>query len=256
MLRGMSLSRYYRDHVTWVPTLDDRLTTMARIVVDSGASDVLDVGCGSGVLLDELAKRIEGRLVGLDAANVPGAVGWQLVRCDLTVAFPLSAASMDVVVAGEIIEHVPNPDRLLRECHRVLRPEGLLVLSTPNLVSWANRILVPLGVQPLFTETSSEAHLGRRWRALGQGNDVQGHLKVFTHRSLGELLVRCGFTVVDRKGMAAEFPSGVDRIDRVFARTVSLASDLLYTARRSSVLPTPPVARSKKMRGRPKDQYG
>jgi hypothetical protein len=124
----------------------------------------------------------------------------------------------------------------------------LLVLSTPNVVSWANRILVPLGIQPLFTETSSEAHLGRRWALLGQGNQVQGHLKVFTHRSLGELLVRCGFTVVDRRGMPAEFPRGVDRIDRLLSRTVPLASDLLYTSRRNAVLPTSSPARLKMRR--------
>jgi hypothetical protein len=106
----------------------------------------------------------------------------------------------------------------------------MFVLSTPNLVSWANRVLVPFGIQPLGTETSSEVALGRRLRVLGQGNQVQGHLKVFTHRALREILERYGFTVVERHGVPTFFPPPVNRIDRLMARSVPLASGLLYVA--------------------------
>jgi SAM-dependent methyltransferase len=142
-------------------------------------------------------------------------------------------------VAGEVIEHVPDPDALLQEIHRVLEPDGWLVLSTPNLVSWANRVLVPLGVQPLGTETSSVVSLGRRFRALGQGNRVQGHLKVFTHRALDEILERYGFAVTERHGMPAEFPLPVSLIDRFFTRYAGFASDLLYVARAEPGHPKP-----------------
>ncbi len=194
-----SLPEYYRGNVTWVGSLDRRLSTMARLVAEGAPARVLDVGCGAGVLLE--------------------------------------AVSFDVVVAGEVIEHVPHPDLLLAELRRVLAPHGRLVLSTPNIVGWANRVLVPLGIQPLFTETSSEVHLGRRWRALGQGNQVQGHLKVFSHRALLEILHRSGFAVRQVLGMPGEFPSPVDRVDRMFARFPSLASDLLVVALRVEALP-------------------
>ena len=84
---------------------------------------------------------------------------WDYVTGDVSSHLPVEEGSFDVVVAGEIIEHVPNPDLLLREIRRALRPGGTLIVSTPNLVSWANRLLVPLGVQPLGTETSSEVAL-------------------------------------------------------------------------------------------------
>jgi hypothetical protein len=99
------------------------------------------------------------------------------------------------------------------------------------MVSWANRVLVPFGVQPLGTETSSEIALGRRHRVLGQGNQVQGHLKVFTFRALSEILERYGFSVRRREGVPAFFPKPIDRFDRLVSRRVlSMASGLLYVA--------------------------
>jgi hypothetical protein len=115
----------------------------------------------------------------------------------------------------------------------VLVPGGRLVLSTPNLVCWANRVLVPLGIQPLFTETSSEVTLGRRFRALGQGGRANGHLKLFTHRSLAEILELHGFELLGRRGLPFDaFPWPASLLDAACARRVPLASILLYVARR------------------------
>jgi len=170
---------------------------------------------------------------------------WGYAQGDVTEGLPFPDASFECVIAGEIIEHVPNPDALLREIRRVLIPGGTLVLSTPNMVSWANRVLVPFGVQPLGTETSSEIALGRRHRILGQGNQVQGHLKVFTFRALTEILERYGFTVILKEGVPAFFPKPVDRLDRFISRTMlSLASGLLYVSRSpTGVWPTPAEGR-------------
>ncbi len=233
-----SLPEYYRGNVTWVGSLDRRLSTMARLVAEGAPARVLDVGCGAGVLLEAVATLVpDAALVGVDAVAPPERARWGGVTADIAARLPFAEGSFDVVVAGEVIEHVPHPDLLLAELRRVLAPHGRLVLSTPNIVGWANRVLVPLGIQPLFTETSSEVHLGRRWRALGQGNQVQGHLKVFSHRALLEILHRSGFAVRQVLGMPGEFPSPVDRVDRMFARFPSLASDLLVVALRVEALP-------------------
>jgi SAM-dependent methyltransferase len=232
---------YYRRNVTYIERSDPRLTRIIDIVTDLQPATLLDLACGSGFLLDRLAERLPAQLTGVDVYDEPPGKPWHYRSADLTVGVPFEDGQFDVVVAGEIIEHVPHPDALLREIRRVLKPGGWLVLSTPNVVSWANRVLVPLGVQPLFTETSSEIHLGRRLRVLGQGNQVQGHLKVFTHRSLAEILDRTGYAVARRLGVPAEFPWPVSAVDRVFTRWVSLSSGLLYVARRLEH-PRPPVA--------------
>lgn len=73
---------------------------------------------------------------------------------------------------------------------------------------------------------------------------MQGHLKVFTHRALREILERYGFEVVQRRGVPAFFPRPVDALDRALARFVPVASGLLYVARSPrGPWPTPPAGR-------------
>lgn len=242
--------RFYRENVTWVGDLDLRLSTIADIVVVSRPDRLLDLGCGSGVLLEALSTRLapDACLVGMDAVPPPPDACWSAVTGDIAGRLPFRDDSFDVVVAGEVIEHVPHPDLMLGEVRRILTSRGRLVLSTPNIVAWANRVLVPLGIQPLFTETSSQVHLGRRWRLLGQGNQVQGHLKVFSHRALREILERTGFHMINMRGMPAEFPSPIDRFDRFCARFPSIASDLLVVA---DPAPLPPLTSPRRKRTDP-----
>ncbi len=99
---------------------------------------VLDAGCGAGPGLRFFSAQGYTFIVGLDRAGealersarlAPLA---RLVQGDLQEGLPFSGASFDLVVLGDVIEHLPDGDRLLRECHRVLRPGGALLLSTVN----------------------------------------------------------------------------------------------------------------------------
>ncbi len=160
--------------------------------------DVLDVGCGEFAVLGQGIEPGD-RYHAVDVKETISVpleryAPIDLDREDLADAFP--GTTFDVVFCGEVIEHVFSPDRLLRQLASVLRPGGLLVLSTPNLAYWVNRGLLVLGISPLFVENSAEAVLGRRLKALGQGNPTQGHVRLFTHRAMLDLLARERFTVL------------------------------------------------------------
>lgn len=69
---------------------------------------------------------------------------------------PMPDNSYDVIIAGEIIEHIVDTDSFAEELHRILKVGGHLILSTPNLASWYNRIRLFRGLPPrCYPGTSS-----------------------------------------------------------------------------------------------------
>ena len=101
---------------------------------------VLDAPCGEGALAATL------RQAGYDAHGVDiksagtGLLGRAYHDADLNGGLPFADASFDVVFSIEGIEHLEDRYRYLRELHRVLRPAGLLILTTPNIVSVRSRV--------------------------------------------------------------------------------------------------------------------
>ena len=108
--------------------------------------EVLDVACGAGygsALLAQKCRRVTGIDISADAiahAKVRyGAVASLEFRQGDCAALPFPDASFDAVVSFETIEHIEAPERFLDEIGRVLRPEGLLILSSPNRPEYSER---------------------------------------------------------------------------------------------------------------------
>jgi 2-polyprenyl-6-hydroxyphenyl methylase/3-demethylubiquinone-9 3-methyltransferase len=108
---------------------------------------VLDIGCGGGLLCEPMS-RLGGRVSGVDASpkNIRVAAlhaeGQGLAidyRQGTAEALAESGASFDIVLALEIVEHVADVDLFLRSCGRLVKPGGLLFLSTLNRTAkaWA-----------------------------------------------------------------------------------------------------------------------
>lgn len=111
---------------------------------DLGQRRVLEIGCGRGELACHLATSAPApeRFIAADFAQsavrlgrqraearaVPG-VSWMVADVQ-DIALP--EAAVDTVISCETIEHLPDPARALREFHRILRPGGRLILTTPN----------------------------------------------------------------------------------------------------------------------------
>jgi 2-polyprenyl-6-hydroxyphenyl methylase / 3-demethylubiquinone-9 3-methyltransferase len=105
---------------------------------------LVDVGCGAGLLAPHVAGKGY-RHVGLDlitsALEQAATHGVLVVRAD-ACALPLADGCADVVVAGELLEHVPDLPAAVGEICRVLRPGGLLVLDTLNATALSRLLAV------------------------------------------------------------------------------------------------------------------
>lgn len=125
--------------------------------------DVLDFGSGVGGFLPDLAAAFpNARLFGVDIMARPvgldASVGWE--EADLNQATPFPDQSFDLIFTVEVIEHLENPRHVMRELHRLLRPGGVLILTTPNPTSVRSVVQMALrGHFALFDDANYPAHI-------------------------------------------------------------------------------------------------
>jgi SAM-dependent methyltransferase len=101
---------------------------------------VLDAPCGDGALAATLRQAgYDAHGVDVNAAGA-GLLGAAYHDGDLNARLPFAGASFDVVLSIEGIEHLEDRFAYLRELHRILKPHGTLILTTPNIVGLRSRV--------------------------------------------------------------------------------------------------------------------
>jgi SAM-dependent methyltransferase len=142
-----------------------------------GQVAVMEIGYAKGGLLDLLDADDDYAKIAVDLhdRHVPPDATFIRHDCneDFTFAEP---ESLDVVFGGEVIEHIVDDRRFVEQIHGVLRPGGVLALTTPNLFFLVNRLVMPFGRMPYFAYEPYHYHF-------------------YSRRSLGDLVAGCGFRV-------------------------------------------------------------
>lgn len=122
---------------------------------------VLDLGCRTGALARAYVdgNEVVGADVDREALVLAAEAGLETVWADLDEPLPFEDGSFDVVVAGELLEHLRFPERLVGEARRVLRPGGLFLGSVPNTYRLKSRLRFLLGRPPEFADDPTHLHM-------------------------------------------------------------------------------------------------
>ena len=198
------ITTYYPpNYAAYRPAIDDEKWTVMRwkrrrnlrhvitaVTQRAAPGHLLDVGCATGNYLAEM-KRKDWQVTGVELEPDTAEYARQRFGIDVFTGDLLESHfpshSYDVVTLWDVLEHVYDPIAVLQEVHRILKPDGLLIFSIPDLDSvWAHRF-------------------GAAWI----GYDAPRHLHLFHNENLQQLLIETGFIFEDREHFLATYHTWV-----------------------------------------------
>ena len=154
----------------------DRLST--ALVPEN--SKVLELGCATGFMGQYFRRHLHCQVTGVDinpdvkpdiVGDLNSKVTWTKIK---------KFQPFDLVFASAIIEHLPNPEATLQLIKAVLKPEGMLIITAPNVAHWRLRLKLLCG----------------HWDYEDYGLLDRTHLRFFTYFSFQKLIRSAGFKVI------------------------------------------------------------
>jgi SAM-dependent methyltransferase len=200
---------------------------------------LLDVGGGTGDFTAEIVNILgikEAVIVDINeyALRQASSKGLKAIKVDITrEPLPFPDNYFDVVVMVEVVEHLYDPDYAISEVRRVLKPGGFIVISTPNLAWWVNRLVLLLGFQPYLSSPSTRFNVGKLLRSPYERPGAPGHIRLFTFKAFREFIELHGFHIIVMKGSAGDHKSSLLLyIDSILSSIPSLAAEIIVIARK------------------------
>jgi ubiquinone/menaquinone biosynthesis C-methylase UbiE len=186
MLKKYDQDKYYTQSSWMIKFVENqRIKTVVRFIKAEPQDFILEVGCGAGYVLEKIPA---GFLFGIDISEHILKKAYIRLgnRVFLTKSnaeyLPFKDGSFDKVYCTEVVEHVYNPQRLIEEMIRVVKPEGSIVLSAPNekIINLLKDLLTKLHLYH-FLLREGEYNMPLRM-------DKEYHLHTFTLRQLKDIL--------------------------------------------------------------------
>lgn len=188
-------------------------------IIDAIASGsrVLDLGCSQGLLAGPLRER-DVRVTGVDI-NSPENVAEELedyYQRDLEEELDLpEERNFDYVVIADVIEHIKNRQRLLQGARRFLKPDGRLIISTPNIAIWFYRLSLLVG----------------RFEYGPRGVLDMTHVHLYTRATFVREVEAAGFQIVKRRVTALPFEIVFEATGK--SRLMQVVVDFYYALARA-----------------------
>ena len=151
--------------------------------------DVLDIGCGEGFFAAELVKA-GNRVTGVDNLATPSqnSAFEEYFSADLNEGITpaidrLQGKRFGRVLLLDVLEHLRNPEQVLDQCHEVVSPDGVVIVSVPNIANIAARLMLLFG----HFEYAQRGILDRT------------HVRFFTRKTARRLLESNGYSILEEK---------------------------------------------------------
>jgi 2-polyprenyl-3-methyl-5-hydroxy-6-metoxy-1,4-benzoquinol methylase len=160
-----------------------RIATLMKLAGCLDNKVVLDLGASKITITQGVKAK---KIITLDVSDKKN----MSIKCDLNVdKIPLKNHSVDIILAGELIEHIPDTIFFLSECNRVLKKDGYLILSTPNICALKERIRMLFGNLP---GQCARYHYK-------DGDKYNTHVRDFSLHEIKNALELSGFRIIEAR---------------------------------------------------------
>lgn len=183
-------------------SLSENYQAILRLLSPQPDSIVLDCGSSDGTFTLKVAQRLQTtQIYGVeflpDQVEACQSKGIKVSSKNLNEGLDFPSDFFDVVVSNQVIEHLIETDVFVREILRVLKPGGYTVVSTNNMASWHNIIMLVLGMQPMPCHASNEVkQLGNPFKGGRFSSRGAIHWRIFSYGALYDLFEHHGFTSI------------------------------------------------------------
>lgn len=170
--------------------IDFLLKHLARIAPNT----LVDIGCAGGILIKMFKEAHPGSLVyGADLNPIHNVSGEQpgLIAAD-ACALPLRTNSIDCAVCSEMLEHLAEPSFALSEIRRILKSNGFLLITVPNLFC-LDSIEGRVHFFEAIGMTLHRSGISSRWR-----NGINTHIQKLSPKAWADLITSNGFKIIEQ----------------------------------------------------------
>jgi len=191
----MRQERYFSDEYGEVTRFISKTDRVKKILefIDTGKT-VIDLGCNDGTISNLIRLR-SNDVTGVDFPKVIEEAkkkypNINYISFDLSKDFPIESGSFDMVVANFVIEHIIDDVKFLKECNRILKPGGDIIISTQNIAFIRDRIWLLLG------------------KFISNTSDSYNHIHQYTFDAMKRKILEAGFKNIQLKGAVYDLGYG------------------------------------------------
>jgi 2-polyprenyl-3-methyl-5-hydroxy-6-metoxy-1,4-benzoquinol methylase len=174
----MKYQSEYKKKVSELLEMKDELITEMALV----NKKLLDVGCNQGFINEKITKNNTIIGIDIDGKNLSIAKdrGYITKKINLNSIkqLPFRKNTFDVILLWDILEHLIEPNNLIDECERILKKEGILIVSIPNTLNIINRFRFMFGIPSDITDNTKYKH------------EFSDHLHIISYKKIKKTLTQ------------------------------------------------------------------